>query len=373
MWIWLLRRGTKAYTDSRRGPCLVMSTQILTQPTNVPIGNAATDQSENIYDDLAWAVENQETTIEGNKNNGDGMVRRRNVTDGQADTSVDVEAPHYDPHIVLDHNTREGGGNGYVGQAGTIVIAKAIVVGWSPTRKKTRYLILVCTQKSRSKCAMNKTLAFRSPFVIRHVNISKRLIKPEIKCGVYALLNLTVDIIDAFVQKDVIDTMRRESFFENMTMELEANKHLHLNDIDIFVFPIFLNRKFFGVCTDARTGNFTVLDNMNVEASDCQRDVLSEYLSSRNQSKWTMMMKNGSFHIPIIEQGDKKDSVDSGVYLMRHMEMFMGDASAKWETGISVKATKQIATLRICYCGELMCWEHNIVKDQVLTKTIVLQ
>ncbi|KAL6497138.1 hypothetical protein OROGR_029067 [Orobanche gracilis] len=48
-----------------------------------------------------------------------------------------------------------------------------------------------------------------------------------------------------------------------------------------------------------------------------------------NQSQWTMMLKDGNFHIPIIEQGDRKDYVDSGVYLMRHMEMFMGEASAK--------------------------------------------
>ncbi|KAL6501395.1 hypothetical protein OROGR_026528 [Orobanche gracilis] len=41
-----------------------------------------------------------------------------------------------------------------------------------------------------------------------------------------------------------------------------------------------------------------------------------------------------------VEIGDKKDFVDSGVYLLRHMEMFMGDASAKWEIGIPVRATK---------------------------------
>ncbi|KAL6498098.1 hypothetical protein OROGR_028495 [Orobanche gracilis] len=84
-----------------------------------------------------------------------------------------------------------------------------------------------------------------------------------------------------------------------------------------------------------------------------------------NQSQWTMTLKDGNFHILIIEHGDQKDSVDSGVYLMRHMEMFMGEASAKWETGICVRATKQIATLRIRYYGELMCYEHNIVKYQV--------
>ncbi|KAL6536385.1 hypothetical protein OROGR_012957 [Orobanche gracilis] len=54
-----------------------------------------------ILDNRAWTVENQETTIEGTKNNRDRT----------ADTSVGVEAPHFDAHIVLDHNTREGGGN----------------------------------------------------------------------------------------------------------------------------------------------------------------------------------------------------------------------------------------------------------------------
>ncbi|KAL6497117.1 hypothetical protein OROGR_029046 [Orobanche gracilis] len=188
---------------------------ILAQHIDVPIGNAAIGQSENIYDNRVWAVENQETTIEGTKNNRDGTVKTvtgscinrywfkhkpllggGNVALGQENTSVGVEAPHYDAHIVLDHNTREGG----------------------------------------------------------------------------------------------------------------------------------------------------------------------------NQSQWTTMLRDGNFHIPIIEQGDKKDSVDSDLYLMRHMEMFMGEVSAKWETGISIMATKQITTLRIRYCGELMCWEDNIVKEQVLTK-----
>ncbi|KAL6507911.1 hypothetical protein OROGR_024106 [Orobanche gracilis] len=36
-----------------------------------------------------------------------------------------------------------------------------------------------------------------------------------------------------------------------------------------------------------------------------------------NQSQWTMTLKDGNFHIPIIEYGDKKDSVDCVVYLMR--------------------------------------------------------
>ncbi|KAL6501393.1 hypothetical protein OROGR_026526 [Orobanche gracilis] len=63
---------------------------------------------------------------------------RRKCDCEQADTSFGVEAPHYETHIVLDHSTREGGGIGSVGQAGEIVIAKATVVGWGPTRRKAQ-------------------------------------------------------------------------------------------------------------------------------------------------------------------------------------------------------------------------------------------
>ncbi|KAL6493272.1 hypothetical protein OROGR_033031 [Orobanche gracilis] len=225
-------------------------TQILTQHTDVPIGNPATDQSENIYDDLAWDVENQETSIEGNKNSGDGT----------------------------------GGEDGSVRQAGTIVIAKATVVGWSSTRKKiVGDQSVAAPKKSRSKCAMNKTLAFWSPFIIRQVNISKRLTKPEIKCGVYALLNLTVDSEDLLFSNGVVELQKKDmsTLAKNSVVGVGVVDAwcLMLNHMEIsrsvhsparFFAITFVCSKFFGVCADARTGNFTVLDSMNVEASDCQ-------------------------------------------------------------------------------------------------------
>ncbi|KAL6581323.1 hypothetical protein OROMI_007246 [Orobanche minor] len=42
-------------------------------------------------------------------------------------------------------------------------------------------------KKRRAKNALNKPLAFRSPFLVRQINPVKRLTKNEIKCGIYAL------------------------------------------------------------------------------------------------------------------------------------------------------------------------------------------
>ncbi|KAL6501394.1 hypothetical protein OROGR_026527 [Orobanche gracilis] len=81
----------------------------------------------------------------------------------------------------------------------------------------TGYLILIAgdqsvavPKKSRSKCPMSKTLDFRSPFVIRQVDISKRLTKPEIKCGVYALLNLTVGSEDLLFSNGVVELQKKD-------------------------------------------------------------------------------------------------------------------------------------------------------------------
>ncbi|KAL6587372.1 hypothetical protein OROMI_000350 [Orobanche minor] len=298
--------------------------------------------------------------------------------------------------------------------------------GHGPSNVSTKRMpttkTVLALEKCRSKNAMKKTLAFRSPFLVRQVNISKRLTKTDMKCGIYALLNNVADdedvlfahdsveilkkhmytlsknnfigvgvvdawcvmlnhsersrsaesparffpstfvCTDALVQTGLTNSMRRDSFFENMSIELEANKHVDLKVIDIFVFPVCKDKRFFAICADMRTGKIIVLDNMNVVATDCQEDKYGTILINLGES-----LKKGNIEIPVIEWGDKKDSVDSGVYLMRHMETFMGDLSA-WSPEITARTAKQMMTMRIRYCTEIMSWQHNLVRESVMMK-----
>ncbi|KAL6549672.1 hypothetical protein OROHE_008403 [Orobanche hederae] len=291
-------------------------------------------------------------------------------------------------------------------------------------------------KKRRAKNALNKPLAFRSPFLVRQINPVKRLMKNEIKCGIYALQhspeteetivfangevevtrdhmytlakNQTVGVgvvdawclmlnhlessrgagsparffantflcTDALLSKDLTQEERKDSFFENITPELNSNKHLELREID-FVFPVYRENKYFAVCVCLRNSKIVVLDSLNDDATEYHapkygdilpnlRAILAEYLFYRGLVTKAKLLEKSTLEISAIKWGDRHNLVDSGVYLMRHMETFMGDILTKWSCGLSSKCDKQLILLRIRYCAALINWSNNIVKDYIL-------
>ncbi|KAL6572517.1 hypothetical protein OROMI_013475 [Orobanche minor] len=278
-------------------------------------------------------------------------------------------------------------------------------------------------KKRGAKNALNKPLDFRSPFLVRQINPVKRLTKNEIKGGIYALQhspeteetivfangevevtrdhmytlakNQTVGVgvvdawclmlnhlessrgTDALLSKDLTQEERKDSFFENITSELNSNKHLELREIDIFVFPVYRENKYFAVCVRLRNSKIVVLDSLNDDATECHaqkygdilpnlRAILAEYLFYRGLVTKAKLLEKSTLAIPAIKWGHRHNLVDSGVYLMRHIEMFMDDISTKWSCGLSIKCDKQLVLLRIRYCAALINWSNNIIKDYIL-------
>jgi Ulp1 family protease len=65
----------------------------------------------------------------------------------------------------------------------------------------------------------------------------------------------------------------------------------------------------------------------------------------------------------------KNNDTDCGVFVMRHMEMFMGNYGRNWECGFGKdeRTTKtKITTLRKRYAVRIMTSDVNIHKDKVL-------
>ncbi|KAL6572518.1 hypothetical protein OROMI_013476 [Orobanche minor] len=102
------------------------------------------------------------------------------------------------------------------------------------------------------------------------------------------------------------------------------------------------------------------------EVPQPQRAILAEYLFYGGLLTKAGLLEKSTLEIPTIKWGDRYNLVDSGVYLMRHIETFMGDISTKWSCGLSSKCDKQLVLLRIRYWAALINWSNNIVKDYIL-------
>lgn len=53
------------------------------------------------------------------------------------------------------------------------------------------------------------------------------------------------------------------------------------------------------------------------------------------------------------------NKTDSGVYVMRHMETFLGNKMSEFRSGLKIRSKKQIKFLRAKYCASIMTAEYN--------------
>ena len=59
---------------------------------------------------------------------------------------------------------------------------------------------------------------------------------------------------------------------------------------------------------------------------------------------------------------------DDGIYVMRHMECYMGEAEGKWDVGFPTGSTSHVASidkLRAKYLYRILTWEFNMHKDKL--------
>ncbi|KAL6520589.1 hypothetical protein OROMI_032149 [Orobanche minor] len=261
-------------------------------------------------------------------------------------------------------------------------------------------------KKRRAKNALNKPLAFRSPFLVRQINPVKRLTKNEIKCGIYALQhspetdfckwrsrghkrshvyprkNQTVGVgvvdawclmlnhiessrgagsparffantflcTDALLSKDLTQEERKDSFFENITSELNSNKHLELREIDIFVFPVYRENEYFAVCVCLKNNRIVVLDSLNDDATVCHapkygdilpdlRAILAEYLFYRGLVTKAKLLEKSTLEIPAIKWGDRHNFGRQWRVSNETFETFMGDIQPNGVVGFQTNVT----------------------------------
>ena len=90
---------------------------------------------------------------------------------------------------------------------------------------------------------------------------------------------------------------------------------------------------------------------------------------NRNHAKAEEIMKseitNGEFHW----QTDKRPK-DCGVFVMRHMENYMGMSILNWDCGLEDegrKQTIQLGKLRKKYAAKLLLSDCNMIKDKIVS------
>lgn len=69
------------------------------------------------------------------------------------------------------------------------------------------------------------------------------------------------------------------------------------------------------------------------------------------------------------------NGVDCGIFVMRHMETYMGQRCNKWDCGLDDESdtqTDQLNALRVKYLTKILLSKINILRDKVITEADII-
>lgn len=156
----------------------------------------------------------------------------------------------------------------------------------------------------------------------------------------------------------------------------------NFTNIRLVFFPILDDEKYHLLCFNLKKASYYIIDHIKREGPiesiygkipTLVQRFFCNYLRNENHTKgealWIMepQMMKMAWQVADV-------SADCGLYLMRHMECYMGEGEGKWESGFSgVKQhdEKSLHRLQYKYMYKLLNFDYNMHKDKLTPESKV--
>ncbi|XP_019150116.1 PREDICTED: uncharacterized protein LOC109146919 [Ipomoea nil] len=157
-------------------------------------------------------------------------------------------------------------------------------------------------------------------------------------------------------------------FSERLRMDLKLSPYEDICEVDMLFFPILRRGHYFLLCLDFPRFRYEIIDNDSnpkakaLKYGDCIEDLLgmlSKFFEviSPPRSTACVCVESKRLQMP---WRDSKNKVDCGVFLMRHMESYVGQRVRDWECGLLKGDTHSLHKLRLRYMSEIVISVHNV-------------
>ncbi|KAJ9555352.1 hypothetical protein OSB04_009966 [Centaurea solstitialis] len=172
-------------------------------------------------------------------------------------------------------------------------------------------------------------------------------------------------------------SQRYEMFRSNLLSEAKNSDDIfNIRSFDMVFFPILQGVHYFCVVFNFKKNTIDILDNIerhvNVDAYDnAITDLKNLFVHHLEQVQHPSaeMLKQVEVRLLEMKWRTKENYIDCGVFLMRHMETYMGGGLRGWFTGLTTESEtqkKQLQMLRIKYTGKILLGEYNLNKDDIV-------
>nr|GLL24915.1 uncharacterized protein LOC109168900 [Ipomoea trifida] len=179
----------------------------------------------------------------------------------------------------------------------------------------------------------------------------------------------------------IVDTshsreQRVKWFRERLLLDFKSCPHSDITKVDMIFFPILRREHYFLLCFDFRRYCLEIIDNASApttnkekygESLEDMQDMLSEFYNKVHNGRSILC----AGLVPKRMQMawcDSRNKIDCGVYLMRHMESFLGQGVLDWDCGLVKEEYSTLHKLRLQYMKELVVSEYNLHRGRNLSR-----
>nr|GMD03338.1 uncharacterized protein LOC109168900 [Ipomoea batatas] len=179
-------------------------------------------------------------------------------------------------------------------------------------------------------------------------------------------------IVDGSYDRD----LRVGWFRERLLLDFESSPYGDFKEVDLMFFPIIRSEHYFLLCFDFRRYRFEIIDNSSSSKpkkdkyGEClidMQDMLQEFFTKSHPGR-SILCAGVEPKIMQMSWRDVNNKIDCGVYLMRHMETYTGQAVSAWVCGLVKGEYSTLQKLRMKYMKELVLSDYNLHRSSNLAR-----
>ncbi|GJS02271.1 reverse transcriptase domain-containing protein [Tanacetum coccineum] len=159
----------------------------------------------------------------------------------------------------------------------------------------------------------------------------------------------------AMIEGCITETHQWKMFSAEISAQFQNNlAGKSLSEVELAFFPICASGHFYLVVFNIKKGSMIILDNSDYgetytskykDACELLKKFFSRYLSENNHPSHEKVAKVKA-RIPKLKLSTTKNHVDCGVFLMIHMESYIGEPAASWNVGLCAESHTHDSLLR---------------------------
>nr|GME19813.1 uncharacterized protein LOC109189836 [Ipomoea batatas] len=186
------------------------------------------------------------------------------------------------------------------------------------------------------------------------LNYRERSKAPSAPARVFASPLTTLNTVVG-LQLNEVDSERVAWFAGSLGADFALTPYKQWSHVNLLFFPIVESKRFYLLCVNFETERLEIIDSStSTEATALKYGDTPDNVTKRMPMKWR----------------DSRNTIDCGVYVMRHMESFFGESVGSWVCGLAKGDRAELNRLRLHYMKEMCTVDVNVHRTSNVARAL---